>query len=189
MQDVLRFDHDLHGVDALFVVATHGGSDDHKGGVLDGVNAEGLVVAEHEGTQIKRGALLVRSPILLALDKVKKHLHSKILGDLGQTKPFRRVVHPADVLNGTEKLDFTIRATVRLETFKDLGAIVERGTGGMDRKVLKRNDASVVPALVGGVVHDEHMIGKILAETESVLRRHGLRIRGFNKFDFHNFSL
>ena len=80
--DVLVLDHDFYRVDSLGIIASHGGGDYHKGGVVNGMNTEGFVISEHEGTQIKRGAELTRSPVLLEIYKGSESLKGVLLGNL-----------------------------------------------------------------------------------------------------------
>ena len=164
--DVLVLDHDAHGVDALLVVAAYGGGDDHEGGVMDGVNAQGLVVTEHQRTEVERGTGGGGSPILLHVHEGGQHLHTQLLGDLGQAQTLGGAVQTADVLNGTEELNLAVGATVGLQTLEDLGAIVQNRSGGMDRQVAEGDDAGIVPTTLGLVLHEEHVVGKDLTESQ-----------------------
>ena len=41
--------------------------------------------------------------------------------------------------------------------------------GGAERYILERNYAGIVPSLSLGIIHDEHVVGKVVAETQFVL--------------------
>ena len=61
-----------------------------------------------------------------------------------------------------------VRAAVCLQTLKDLGAVVEHAGGRRQGNILEGDDAGIVPALFITVVHDEHMVGIVDAETQLV---------------------
>ena len=46
---------------------------------------------------------------------------------------------------------------------------MENGTSGIECDRAVGNDAGVVPALFGGVVHQKHMVGEILTEAEFII--------------------
>ena len=50
--------------------------------------------------------------------------------------------------------------------FKDLLRVVEHHGSRVQRERAVRDDAGVVPALALGIIHHEHMVGKLLAKAE-----------------------
>ena len=136
------------------------------------MNAEALVVAEHEGSEVQRGTFCGRSPVLFELDELGQRLHETVLGQLRQAQTLGGIVHAADILDGSEELDLAVGAAISLKTFEYLGTVVQYGRAGMDGKALKGNDAGIVPAFFAVPVPDKHMIGENLAEAEG--RRIGL---------------
>ena len=77
------------------------------------------------------------------------------------------VVHPADTVHGAEQLDGAVIGAVGLQALKDLLGVVEHLGRRIDLEGSIGDDAGVVPALAGVIVHDEHMIGHALAEHQS----------------------
>ena len=134
---------------------------------MNGMNAQGLVVTEHQRTEVERGTGGGGSPILLHVHEGGQHLHTQLLGKLGQAQTLGGAVQTADVLNGAEELHLTVGAAVGLQTLEDLGAVVQDCRGGMDGQVAEGDDAGIVPTLLRLVLHEEHMVGKDLTEAQS----------------------
>ena len=81
------------------------------------------------------------------------------------------VLHPLAVTVGAEQLDGVVRGPVGLQALKDLLGVVEDDTGGIQREGLIGDDAGIIPALAGGVVHQEHVVGEDFAEAKLALVR------------------
>ena len=142
---------------------------------MNSVNAEALVVAEHERSEVQGCTGSGRGPVLFQLDELLERLHEVLLGHLRQAQTFGRIVHTADVLDRSEQLDLAVSTAIRLQALKDFGAVVQNGGSGMDGKALKRNDTGIVPALFAVPAPHKHMVGEDLAEAEG--RRIGLLSR------------
>ena len=87
---------------------------------------------------------------------------------------------------GTEELDVTVGRLVCLESLEHLLRVVEHHSGRVEREILIGDDSRVVPALAFGVVHNEHMVGKVVAEAELVLIGLLLRRSGFFNFNINH---
>ena len=165
--DILVLHIDLDRIQPLRIVGAHGADDDDVLAVVGAVYAQGGVQADHKGTDIQGGVLLVGDPIPLQLDQLRDASQGQLLGDLGQRDPLGGVVHPADVVHGPEQLDGAVVSAVGLQALKDLLGIVKHLGRGVDLEGGIGDDAGIVPALAGVIVHDEHMIGHALAEHQS----------------------
>ncbi len=106
------------------------------------------------------------NPILLKLNEGVKDLESEILVDLRQAETLCGIIHSSDVFERTEESYISVDGPVSLETLKNLGAVVKNACGRVNGEIVERYDPCIVPALVCGIVHDEHMVGKYLTEAE-----------------------
>ena len=165
--DVLVLHVDLDGIQPLGIVGAHGTDDDDVLAVVGAVYTQSGVQADHKGTDVQGGILLVGDPVPLQLDQLRDAGQGQILGDLGQGDTLSRVVHPADIVHGAEQLDGAVIGAVGLQALKDLLGVVEHLGRRIDLEGSIGDDAGVVPALAGVIVHDEHMIGHALAEHQS----------------------
>ena len=78
------------------------------------------------------------------------------------------------------QLDMTVGTSVCLEALKDLLTVMQAHSGGRKGDIAVGNDAGIMPALAGIIVHHKHMVGKDMAESQLglVLR---LSLRGLGK--------
>ena len=132
------------------------------------MNSKLNVGRDNKGTNVERRSLFVRHPILLGLDNGAERIDHILLFKLRDAETLVGAVHSLNVLVGTEKLNRAVGRAVRLESLKHLLRIVEDHARGVKRKVLIRHDARVMPALSLVVVHDKHVVGEVLAESEVV---------------------
>ena len=77
-----------------------------------------------------------------------------------------------------------VALTISLKPFKNRLPVMERGIGRINRNFLVRNNAGVVPTLRGVVIHDEHIIRKVRAESDFRNVGLGFEIFSFDKFNF-----
>ena len=80
-----------------------------------------------------------------------------------------------------EHLQAAVLAAIGLETFENLLAVVEHGGGGVNGQGAVGLNAGVVPTPALGVLYQEHVVGKQLAEGETgLILRLFLRVLGFD---------
>ena len=144
-----------------------------------------IVGSEEEGTEVKGFAVSGGNPISVDLNQLGKSLHEVLLGDLREADSFRGVVDTACVLDGAEELDLTVCTAICLQTLEYLCTVMKYGCGGMERDGSEGHDACILPALACHVIHNEHVVGKILSEAEVLcgLLNGGC---GFCDADIHN---
>lgn len=112
--------------------------------------------------------------------------HGQLGGDLGQAHTLGGVVHALDVAVGAEQLDRAVGGAIGLQTLEDLLGIVQHLGGGVNLQGAIGDDAGIVPALALVIVHDEHMVGHVLAKDQSGGVRLFLQFGGAGDFDlFH----
>ena len=153
---------------------------------MHAVQRERRVGRIQERADVKGRAGVGRNPAGVHFHKRLDGLQTVFLVDARKAETVAGAVQTRDVLPRTEQLHLAIRAAIGLETFKDLGAVVQnacrRGHG--DRA--KGDDAGVVPAVLFRVVHEEHVVGENRAEAKLVGRREACRGSGlFRDGDFH----
>ena len=149
------------------------------------MDAQERVVAEQERPDIKTGSGFGGHPVGVQRDQRVHRLQERFLRNLRQTDAFRRTVQTAGVLLGPEQLDPPLGGAVRLHALEDLGAVVEHRGGGMQGKISKGNDACILPFLPV-IIHQEHMIGKVLAESKLRCLRLFFRSSRFRDLDLHD---
>ena len=121
-------------------------------------------------------------PILIHLHQSLDGLHKVFHGDIGHTHTVSGVVAALGVAVRAEELDLAFCGTICLQTFEDLLCIVEHHGSRVHLEGLIGDDSGVMPAVVRIVVHDEHMVGKFLAEAQFALISR-LCLRGLSQFN------
>ena len=184
----LRLDDELGGLESVLVIAAHGGQDDGEDELLGRMHAEERLGAEHEGTDVKRGAGRGGDPLRLQLDELGERVQHDVDVELRHAQPLRTSVHADEVVAGTEHRDLAIRVLISLQSLKDALTVMERAAGGIDAEVLIGDDLGLGPtALCRVILHDEHMVGEVFAESE--LGEIGFLFPFFDHCDFHSYLL
>ena len=182
--DVVVLHVDADGVDALGVVGAGGGADDAEDIFLGGVDAQAHVAGKDKGTDVQGRAVRVGDPVAVHVHDGLDGLDVVVLRDGGDAQTVGGVLHTLGVAVGPEQLDGAVGGAVSLHALKNFLGIVQHRGGGVELEGAVGHDAGVVPALTGGVVHDEHMVGEDLAETElRLVHRLGLGRGGAGDFD------
>ena len=165
--DILVLDVNLDGVQALGIIGTHGADDHDVLHMVGRMHAQSGVQTDHEGTDIQGGVLLIGDPVLLQLDQLHDTGQSQLVGDIGHTQTVSGVVQTLDIAVGTEQLDGAVGGAVSLHALENFLAVMQDLGSGVDLQRTVGDDAGIVPALTLVIVHDEHMIGHVLAEYQS----------------------
>ena len=135
---------------------------------MDAVQRQRGVGGVQERADIQAGAGVAGHPILIHTNHLLDGLQRVIGVHLRQPQTLAGAVQPGDILPGAEQLHLTVGATVGLQALEYLGAVVENAGGGGESDGAVGDDAGVVPAVLLGVVHDEHVVGKHSAEAQLV---------------------
>ena len=122
------------------------------------------IQTDHEGTDVQRGVLLVGDPVLLQLDQFHDAGQSQLIGDAGHAQTGGGVVQTLDVAVGAEQLDGAVGGAVGLHALENLLTVMQNLGSGVDLQGAVGDDAGIVPTLTLVIVHDEHMVGHVLAE-------------------------
>ena len=146
--------------------------------VVGGVNPQGRGGGDDEGADIQGGARGAGHPVGLQPHQLLHRGHEILLRDLGDAHAVTGGVDAPGVLDGAEELHPALGVAVGLQALKDLLGVVEHHGGGIQGDGAVGDDAPVVPALAGGIVHDEHVVGKGLAEHQRARVGLGLEHRG-----------
>ena len=152
---------------------------------MAGAYAKVRVDRDNEGTDIQRGTVFLRDPFGVELDQLFQRLHHEIDVDRRDAKALVRYVHTLEVLARTEEQRSAVGGVVRLHALEDLLPVMQAHCRGRNGYVAVRNDPRVVPTLSGGVVHNEHMVGEVIAEGQVAVIRLLLSLLDFLNFDFH----
>ena len=156
---------------------------------MHAVQRQGRVGGVQERADVQGRTGVRGDPTGVDLDQFLDCLQAVFLVDARKTEPVARAVQACDVLPGSEQLHLAVRAAVCLESFKDLGAVVQNACRRRDGNGTEGDDARVVPAVAVGVVHEEHVVGEDCAEAQLVGRRKRTMVRIRCNSDFHNHSL
>ena len=135
------------------------------------MHAERALGGEHERADIERGLRFGGHPVLVHLDDRLDRLHKHLLREFRHAQPAVGIDHAPGVHLRPEELHLAVRTAIRLEPFEGLLRVVQRDAGRLQRDRTIRNDAGVVPALSGVIVHDKHMIGIVLAKPQILFIR------------------
>ena len=152
------------------------------------MNAYVLVNSEYERTDIERGVLFCRDPVLIYLYELLDSLNDEISVKLGYAKTLAGNVHSRHVLFRAEELDLAVCASVSLHALEALLSVMKHHRSGIELEGSVRNYSCVMPALTLVIVHNEHVIGVVVAEAELCLIGFLLGICGFGYFDLHNIA-
>ena len=151
------------------------------------MDAHAHIGGEGEGTDIQGGAVRVGHPVLIHFHQGLHCLDKVVHRDLGNAHPVGGVLHALGVAVRAEQLDLVVRSPIGLQTLKDLLGVMEDHAGRLQGEGLIGNDAGVMPALVGAVVHHEHVVRKDFAEAQfALVRGLGLGTGGLGDFDIQH---
>ena len=137
--------------------------------MLGGVDAQAHVIGKAEGADVQRCAVRVGHPVPVHIHQGLHRLGKVLDGDLGDAQAVGGILKAGGVAIGTEQLDSTVGGAVCLHALKNFLRIVEHHSGGVQRQRRIGHNARVMPALAGGVIHQEHMVGEDLAKAELAL--------------------
>ena len=149
---------------------------------------------EQERADIQARTGIGGNPVLIELDNGADALERLIGVDAGQADTVAGLVQAGHVVPRTEQLHaeyahLAVGTAVGLQTLKDLGAVVEDARGGGEGNGAVGDDAGIMPALGVRVVHNEHVVGEVVAEAQLVGRGQGALVRILRNFDFHRMYL
>ena len=122
-------------------------------------------------------------PILLHFHQGLDGLDEVLHGQRGNAQPLGGVLIPLGVAVRAEQLDLAVGGTIGLHALKDLLCIVQHHAGRVHLERRIGDNAGVVPALTGVIVHYEHVVGKDLTKAQLALVG-GLGLRGGRLCDF-----
>ena len=185
---VLGFHHDLYRLQTLGKIAAHRRHDDHEHRRMHAVQTQLRIRAEQERANVQRSARLGRHPVLIQLHQFAHRLQSVVRIQLRKSQSIAGSIQARDVVPRAEQLHAAVRTAIRLHALEYLRAVMENGGGGRKRQRAVGNDARSVPAVLFIVIHDEHMIGEIIAEAQLFNRRHNAAFFTFRYRDFHGFA-
>ena len=155
------------------------------------MHAQAHIGGEHEGAQIQRSTIGMRHPVFIYFYQSLAGLHKIFYRDLGHAQTVAGILHTSAVALGAEQLDLVVGRAVCLQALKNLLCVVEHNAGRIQVEIAVRNDTGVMPALIGCIIHQEHMIGKLFAEAQlALIGRLCLGGSGFSDFDIqHSYFL
>ena len=123
---------------------------------------------DDERTDVERGIRLGRDPVLFDFDQRLDGGEEVFLRNLRDAQTLGGAVETAGVFDRAEEQDFALFIAVGLHALKNLLCVVEDDRCRRELKIGEGNNARIVPALPLVIVHEEHVIGKILAERNTV---------------------
>ena len=150
--------------------------------------SERFVRRDDERTDIEGRSLSVRDPVLIDGDDRFDRLKRVLGRDLRNAEAVAGGVHPLDVLHRAEKLNIAAGGTVRLHSLEKFLSVMENHRGRVESDGTVGDDPCVVPALFGGIIHNEHMVCEMFSETEFILRGVLFQDRGLLYSDIEHFE-
>ena len=160
------------------VVGTHGAENDDEVVVLSGLHGEAHLVGDDVGADVESGAGGGGNPVLVGVDGGLYRLDEQLFVHEGDAHTLVGAVETLGVHVGTEEVDLAVGGAVGLHALKHHLGVVEDAAGGVQADGAVGNDLAVVPALALVVVHDEHVVGEVLAKAQIALIRLGLGMGG-----------
>ena len=148
------------------VVGAHGAEDDDKEAVLGRLHGETHLVGDHVGADVQGGAGLGGDPVGVLLHDGLDGVHKQVLIQMGEAHALTGAVDAGGVHVGTEEVDLPVGGQIGLHALKHHLGVVEDGAGGIQAEGGIGDDASVVPALALVIVHEEHVVGEVLAKAQ-----------------------
>ena len=133
------------------------------------MHAEERVGGNNERTDIKRGSRLCGYPIGIDFYEFFNSLKRVVRVDVRDAHTRVGIVHPFNILFRAEQQYSPVGGFICFHPLEHFLTVVENHTCRRKRNVAVGNDPCVVPAVFNVVIHNEHMVGKDLAETESAL--------------------
>jgi len=130
------------------------------------MDAQAHIVCKHEGADVQGSAVCMGHPVTF-------HIHQRLNGldvildrDLRDAQTVSRILHPLCIAVRAEQLNGIVCGAVSLHALKDLLCVVEHDRRRVQLERSIGDDTGIVPAFALGVVHDEHVVGELLAEAE-----------------------
>ena len=130
------------------------------------MDAQTHIICKDEGADIQGGTIGVGHPVAVHIHQSLNGLNVILHGDLRDAQTVGRILEALCVALRAEQLHGVVRGAVSLHALKDLLCVVEHDSGRVQRERSIGDDAGIVPALALGIVHNEHMVGELLAEAE-----------------------
>ncbi len=146
------------------VVGPDGAEDDDKVVVLGGLHGEAHLIGDNVGPDIEGSAGLAGDPVGVHLHNGLHRLHKQLLIHIGDAHALVGAVEALGVHVRAEEVDLLVRGQVRLHALEHHLGVVEDAAGGVQADGAIGDDLAVMPALALVVVHDEHVVGEVLAE-------------------------
>ena len=115
---------------------------------------------------IQRGTLAGRNPVLIERHQLLDRFDRKRLIDRRNAQPVVREVQARHIFVRAEQHHLAFRGAVGLHALKDLLAVMQAHRGRIQRNIAVGHDPWVVPALALVVIHQKHVVGKNIAETQ-----------------------
>ena len=126
---------------------------------VGGPHAERLGGAEHDGTNVERGAVAFRDPVAIELHERRRAIHEDGRRNLGHGHALAGPVHAGVVGIGTEEHRAAVGPRKGLEALEDALAVVGDGRSRGHHLGAVGNNLRVAPFTVGVVGH-QHVVAE-----------------------------
>ena len=156
--------------------------------VLGRLHGEAHLVGDDVGPDVQGRTGCGGDPVRVRLHGGLHRLNEQLLVHGGDAHALVGAVEALGVHVRTEEVDPAVRGAVGLHTLKHHLGVVEHAGGGVQADGAIGDDPAVVPALALVVVHNEHVVGEVLAKAQVGLVRLGLGGggAGYGKFVRHD---
>ena len=148
------------------------------------------VGCNHKGANIQRGLRLAGHPVNIGLYQRLDTFHKQFLGNGRNTQTVAGIVHTAGIVIRAEQLHAAVSGAICLHALKHFLRIVEHHSGRVQFQRSIGYDAGIVPAFAGLIVEQEHVVGEIFAEAQTLCVGFHFGLCGFGDLDgFHDQGL
>ena len=152
---------------------------------MDAVQRQSRVGGKQEGTDIQRCAGGRGHPVLIHFHQLFNGCHRHIRRHLGQADPLGGNIQTLHIGIVAEQLHLSILAAVGLQTLKNLAGIMQHAGGRRQRQGAIGHDPGIMPAVLGVIFHNEHMVRKHRAKAQLGRFGHGAGIGILGNGEFH----
>ncbi|EKD37721.1 MAG: hypothetical protein ACD_75C01023G0001 [uncultured bacterium] len=179
--DILIADVNLGGIASFGIIGANRRHDDVK--IVGGrrFHPEHGFDGDHRRPDVEGRPFRSWYPFLFQVDHSLERAHHLIHGKARHAHPQGRIVHPFEIVFRSKQEQLIVFPSVSLQSLENCLAVMEDHTRRIQLEILIRADPGIVPAIGLIPFHQEHMIGKVHAESELV------RIRFFLQLVFVDF--
>ena len=151
------------------------------------MHAQADIGGDHGRANVEGSAFAVGDPVLIHVNQLLQAFQGSLLVQGRHAHTLGAAAHAGEIVRRAEELEAAVSAAIALHSFENGLAVMQDHRSRIHGEVTVGNDAGVMPAHTGFIVHEEHMVGKDPAETKGgFIRRLFLKMIGKGHFDIQH---